>query len=522
MRLSPRARIAVDPAPTAGAGVRSWRATTAVRTCGLALATGMLLADGELGAAGPLLAALALIAGVTSGLEWGTPARSTPWIPVGEAALVAILLMTAESHAALLPYLAVPGVVAGVRHGWMTTLNASSVGIVTVLATLQLDAGSVAGERLSIAVPWLAIGVGMGLLATWQSRSLRVLESRQAPYAAAHQMMTQLHDLARRGALGLDSAQLAADLGADLRRRTGAVRSAVFTLDSTHRPGVLLASHGDIAGLTDPGSSTGEDAEVAVVPLRGVNGNLGAVALGRPCGWTPDLVRAAQQVADEQALRLDTAVLFDDVRLMATAEERNRIAREMHDGVAQEIVALGYVVDEIESISGEAEVRDVAGRLREELSRVVTELRLSIFDLRHGLGGDQLAGALAEYVREVSHGSDLRVHLTLDESGPGLAPRVQTELLRVAQEAIGNVRKHAGAQNLWVTLVADGALIALHVEDDGVGNASPKRRHFGLDTMRERAERIGADLTIEPRPAGGTIVRLLTRSNDTPEGKHAS
>ena len=73
------------------------------------------------------------------------------------------------------------------------------------------------------------------------------------------------------------------------------------------------------------------------------------------------------------------------------------------------------------------------------------------------------------------------------------------ELLRIAQEAIGNVRRHAHADNLWVTLVSDGSCVRLEVEDDGVGNAAPKDRHWGLQTMRERAATIGADLAVSPR-----------------------
>ena len=105
--------------------------------------------------------------------------------------------------------------------------------------------------------------------------------------------------------------------------------------------------------------------------------------------------------------------------------------------------------------------------------------------------------SLADYAREVSHATGLRVHLSLDESGPPLPPRTATEVLRVAQEAIGNVRKHAQADNLWVTFDSDGiASCSLEVEDDGVGNAEPRERHWGLQTMRERAAGVGADLDV--------------------------
>ena len=103
---------------------------------------------------------------------------------------------------------------------------------------------------------------------------------------------------------------------------------------------------------------------------------------------------------------------------------------------------------------------------------------------------------------------DLRVNLVLDESGPALPPRTESELLRVAQEAIGNVRKHAHADNLWVTLVSDGTTLLLEVEDDGVGDARPKDRHWGLQSMQERAAGIDASLEVMSRQGGGTIVRL--------------
>jgi signal transduction histidine kinase len=213
-------------------------------------------------------------------------------------------------------------------------------------------------------------------------------------------------------------------------------------------------------------------------------------------------------VADEFALRLDTAVLFDEVRRLATAEERKRIAREMHDGVAQELVALGYIVDEIASVSNEAGTRALADSMREEITRVVAEIRYSILDLRHHVAEHRLSGALADYVHQVTQDMDLRVNLVLDESGPSLPPRTESELLRVAQEAIGNVRKHAHADNLWVTLVSDGSTLLLEVEDDGVGNAMPKERHWGLESMQERAAGIDASLEITPRDGGGTVVRL--------------
>lgn len=496
--------------------LRQWRVTTAVRVFTLALATGGVIAAGTVGQATPLLIAIAMIAGVASALEWGTPTARTRWLPVGEALLVALVLMTAPELPGVLAYLAVPPVVAGVRFGLITTSNAMLAAAAASVVTMVVSAEPHSTERLIQAAPWLLAGYGFGLLASWQLRSVRDIEAREAPYAAANQLMSQLHQLARRGRLGLDSAQLADELETSLRAATGAESSAVFVLAADDSVS-LLSFHGDASALFALRDQLAQSSttlpDVADLPLRSADKLRGNVLLIRSSGWTDDDRANAQEIADEFVVRLDTAVLFDDVRLIATAEERNRLAREMHDGVAQEVVALGYIVDEIETLSNEPETRALAASLRDEISRVVTELRFSIFDLRHHVAEHRLSGALAEYVREVSHGTELRVHLLLDESGPPLPSWTESELLRVAQEAIGNVRKHAQAMNLWVSLSSDASGITLRVEDDGVGNALPRERHWGLQTMTERAERIGARLTISPRRDGGTVVLLC--STDT-------
>jgi len=498
---------------TRNTSLRQWRVTTAVRVFTLALATGGVVASGSLGQTTPLLAALALIAGVTSALEWGTPTARTRWLPVGEALMVALLLSTAREQPGVLAYLAVPPVVAGVRFGLLTTTNATLVAAAASIVTLVVTSDPDGTERLTRAAVWLLVGYGVGCLASWQLRSVRDIEASQAPYAAANQLMSQLHQLAQRGRLGLDSAQLAVELETALRTATGAESSAVFVIGNDDSVG-LLASHGDAAALfalrDQLSQSRASLPDVAELPLRSADKIRGSVLLIRASGWTDDERAAAQEIADEFVVRLDTAVLFDDVRLFATAEERNRLAREMHDGVAQEVVALGYIVDEIETLSNEPETKALAASLRDEISRVVTELRFSIFDLRHHVAEHRLSGAMAEYVREVSHGTDLRVHLLLDESGPPLPSWTESELLRVAQEAISNVRKHSHAMNLWVTLASDSSGIMLKIEDDGIGNAVPRERHWGLQTMTERAERIGARLTVTPRPDGGTVVLLCS------------
>jgi signal transduction histidine kinase len=508
----------ISDAPS-GPQLRTWRTTTAVRVFALALATGNVIGDGVVGGAFPLLLVLSIVAAVSSLLEWLNRNRLSHWHSVAEAVAVTVVVVGTSTDTGLVAYLAVPPAVAGVRHGLVTTLNVTLLSALTAAATFALEPDGDAVQSAVACVPWLAIGLGVGLLASWQSRATRDLAARQAPYAAAHHLMARIHQLATSGTLGLDSASLASELEDAMRRATGGARSTVFVVepDETLRPLNPGADVERLAAEIDlPESERTPGA--AVIPFRGAQQVLGyCVVVGVP-RWTEELDARAQAVADEFAIRLDTAALFDDVRALATSEERNRIAREMHDGVAQEIVALGYIVDEIESVSDHDQTRELASALRDEITRLVSEIRFSIFDLRHHVTDGRVSSSLADYARAVSLASGLRVHLSLAESGPPLSPRTATEVLRVAQEAIGNVRKHANAENLWLTFESDGTTLQLAVEDDGIGNAGPRDQHWGLQTMRERAEGVGARLEICPRRDGGTVVSLRSPATTTQEG----
>lgn len=503
--------------------LQSWRTTTAVRVFALALATGVILGNRVFVETAPLLIVLILLSTATSLLEWMTRNRPTHWHTVAEAVAATTLVVATGSLSELGSYLAVPTIVAGVRHGLVTTLNVFLISGLTLVATLAADSANDHLVRLGQTGPWLAIGLGVGILASWQSRSTRHMAARQAPYATAHQLMERIHRLASSGNLGLDSMTLADDLELAMRTATTCARVTVFVVEPDATLRALRGGDDDVTRLAAEISLPEHERTpgAAVVPLRGVQQTLGYCVLVGVPRWTSELDERALQVADEFAVRLDTAVLFDDVRSLATSEERNRIAREMHDGVAQEIVGLGYIVDEIESISPHGQTRELVTQLRAEITRLVSEIRFSIFDLRHEVTDGRLSASLADYARAVSHASGLRIHLSLSESGPPLPPRTATEVLRIAQEAIGNVRKHAQAGNLWVTLDSNGSRLELTVEDDGIGRAEPRDHHWGLLTMRERAAGMGAGLEVTPRRGGGTVVSLRSPTTVTSEGETA-
>jgi signal transduction histidine kinase len=228
---------------------------------------------------------------------------------------------------------------------------------------------------------------------------------------------------------------------------------------------------------------------------------------------------ALETVVAEAALRLGTALLFEEVRGVATAEERRRLAREIHDGIAQELSYLGYVVDDVAATarsrptgdgdSGSDELDEKFGELRSEISRIVGELRMSIYDLRSEVstqGG--LGAALSDYVRSVARQSGITVHLSLSLAPDRLPAETEAELLRIAQEAVTNARRHADADNLWVSLEVDPPGALLRIEDDGRGLGDPREDSVGIAIMRERAARLRTTVRIGSRSPSGTSVEV--------------
>ncbi|MET0837968.1 MAG: hypothetical protein ABWY19_04240, partial [Marmoricola sp.] len=147
--------------------------------------------------------------------------------------------------------------------------------------------------------------------------------------------------------------------------------------------------------------------------------------------------------------------------------------------------------------AADPEQKQQIGQLREEVTRVVTELRHSIFDLRHEIAaGAGLGESLAAYANHVSTTSPMAVHVTLDDQGPRLPPDVEYELLRIAQEAMANARKHSGAANLWLRCTIRPPYAEIEVRDDGTNQHTPRSDSQGLKIMRERSKSIGAELVV--------------------------
>ena len=223
-------------------------------------------------------------------------------------------------------------------------------------------------------------------------------------------------------------------------------------------------------------------------------------------------LRLLSTIAYQVWIAIERARLADESTRLARAEERTRLAREIHDTLAQGLTAITLHIEgalhHLESDPSRARVRleQALTTARESLE----EARRSVMDLRAApLAGKPLAEALAALGRRFTSETGVRVHVQARVARP-LPLRVEAELFRIAQEALTNVRRHAKAQEVTVTLRTSARALRLVIRDDGSGfdSDSPREAGHGITGMRERARLSGGTLRLESRPGHGTSVSV--------------
>jgi len=212
------------------------------------------------------------------------------------------------------------------------------------------------------------------------------------------------------------------------------------------------------------------------------------------------------------ALAVENAQLYERAQVMASLEERQRLARELHDSVSQALygIALGT------STARKWLDRD-ASKVREPLEYAMSlaevglaEMRALIFELRpESLESEGLTGALKRQVAAISARYEIEIVMEAGEE-PELSTAAREALYRIAQEAIHNVVKHAHASRIDVRVETVGAATTLVVSDDGAGfdPDGDFPGHLGLKSMRERAERAGGVFEIASGPGTGTTISV--------------
>jgi signal transduction histidine kinase len=435
-----------------------------------------------------------------------------------------------------------------------------------VVAVLELLSDTVLDEALpfpwdTILVTLAVLGIGAALAGVAFRRIDALtgalvarnedLEARGAASRALHRVsvaiasMTDVDDVLQavvdhaRRLLDADVAVLLLE-GPDgelhARAASGAVATVPHLPSVSGAPVAAGAAGGDTGRRPSPAAAdSAADAIIPFVqpgsavvrlsaPLQRGGQTIGLLGIGAAVtrGFDADEVETLASLANQATIALEHARLQARLRELAVVEERERIARELHDGIAQ---VLGYVNTKSQAIDGylgDGRVDDARIQLAQlgaAARAVYVDVREAILGLRSPLEPGQGIGlAIETHARRVAEDSrfTLDVSIMPEARDLRLPPDTGAQVYRIAQEALTNIRKHAGANRVRIRMEASPVTLRLSIGDDGhglgrsaSGEPTPDVPRYGLRSMRERAESIGATLDVANDPGGGVRVRLV-------------
>lgn len=214
-------------------------------------------------------------------------------------------------------------------------------------------------------------------------------------------------------------------------------------------------------------------------------------------------------------VRSQSSVIRQQAQQQATLEERQRIARDLHDTLEQELVGVNMLLDstamKLNGANPEASeplslARRLLRRAREESRTTIRELRSVALEQRG------LPAAMDELLRPLATAGGVAFTAAVEGEPVRLAGTLETNLLRIAHEAVANASRHGGARHIDLRLIYQPETVAIEVSDDGKGfdpgTANVEAGHFGLSGMKERAEKIAGQLLVSSKPGGGTKVSV--------------
>jgi signal transduction histidine kinase len=249
------------------------------------------------------------------------------------------------------------------------------------------------------------------------------------------------------------------------------------------------------------------------VPLMIQDRVIGLLRFDRlePGYFTSRHAQIALTIANQAATAMENARLYEEAGKVAALEERQRLARELHDSVSQALygIALGTHAAHEQLDRAPEKLKDTLDYVLHLAETAVSEMRALIFELRpESLEQEGLIVALtrlAETTR-ARNGLDVRLNLCPE---PPLALAAKEAVFRIAQEALQNTSKHAHARTIHICIAHDRDEIVLEIDDDGAGfePSASFPGHYGLQSMRERASRLGGGLDIDSSPGRGTKLR---------------
>ncbi|MFP5345936.1 MAG: GAF domain-containing protein [Actinomycetes bacterium] len=249
---------------------------------------------------------------------------------------------------------------------------------------------------------------------------------------------------------------------------------------------------------------------LAWVPLRAADSVLGVVVLG----WADDAPAPSEEhlavmctFSEQVGLALEVAGAQEDRERLAVLEDRDRIAKDLHDLVIQRLFAIGLTIQAASRDAVRSQVRERLENAVDDLDDTIKDVRRTIFHLHgRGMSGGGLAQDLETVVGETRPGLGFLPRLRTEGPLSAVSPDVATDLVAVLREALSNIARHAKASRAEIRLRV-GPPLQLFVQDDGVGIPEDPQRHSGLANLAERAQAHGGELVVETGATGGTTLR---------------
>jgi signal transduction histidine kinase len=262
---------------------------------------------------------------------------------------------------------------------------------------------------------------------------------------------------------------------------------------------------------------------VTVVPLVSEGRPMGVAALASRSAYTMMQLAFLRVAASVMAIVIRNGQLYAELESQAVLEERHRLARDMHDGLAQYLGFLNLKVQQVERLLGrEPEAaRQALHEVREGINDMYAEVRVAIQDLRSpGVHERDLAEQLQEFVAAFAVRSGLAISFT-SNGNPDVSPLAKVHLLRITEEALTNIHRHAQARQCWVRLEVGSNGAMLEIKDDGIGLADGVTPNspvsFGLRIMQERVQSVGGHFRLHSRPGEGVLLQVTIPTRRQPE-----
>lgn len=254
------------------------------------------------------------------------------------------------------------------------------------------------------------------------------------------------------------------------------------------------------------------------VPVGSRAQHLGVLTVfgGAGAEFTAQDVSLLRAFGAQATVLLDRAFLYEEVAAGAVLQERSRLAREIHDGLAQHLAFLKMRVAWLKRSPASVGFEQL-GDIEAVLETALIEARYAITTLRAQPEGTSTMDAITDYAREFGQVSGMAVEVATPGVLPDVGPKVRVELLRVVQEALNNVRKHAQADAVRLRIGARDDGVEVTIEDNGTGFDANRglEGHFGLEIMRERSESVGGTIRIESVAGSGTCIAIWVPGSES-------